>query len=97
MYRFVDKNTLFDYIEPEAKGEYPLHLRVVRVKIKKGVYENLITILPKEEFDLAELRILYYLRRNILYELSCKESKPLFENSNMQQEPPISIANLPNM
>ncbi len=73
LYRFVDKNTLFDYIEPGAKGEYPLHLRVVRVKIKEGVYENLITNLPKEEFDLVELRILYYLRWGI--ETSFRELK----------------------
>ena len=73
LYRYVDKNTLFDYIEPGARGEYQLHLRAVRVEIKEGGYENLITNLPKSEFDLEELRILYYLRWGI--ETSFRELK----------------------
>lgn len=73
LYRYVDKNTLFDYIEPGASGEYHLHLRVVRVKIKEGVYENLITNLPEDEFDIHELRILYYIRWGI--ETSFRELK----------------------
>lgn len=73
LYRYVDKNTAFDYIEPGSKDEYPLSIRVVRIKIKDGVYENLVTNLPADEFDLSELRILYYLRWGL--ETSFRELK----------------------
>lgn len=72
-YRFVDKKTAFDYIEPGSSDEYHLQLRVVRVKIKDGVYENLITNLPPEEFSMEDLRILYYIRWGI--ETSFRELK----------------------
>lgn len=51
----------FDYIEPGSLEEYPLPLRVVRVKIKDGVYENLITNLPLEEFGINDLYVFYYI------------------------------------
>ncbi len=62
IYRYVDSKTGFDYIEPGSADEYHLRLRVVRVKIADGVYENLITNLPADEFDMDELRVLYYVR-----------------------------------
>ena len=62
IYRYVDSKTGFDYIEPGSPDEYSLRLRVVRVKIADGVYENLITNLPADEFDMDTLRILYYMR-----------------------------------
>ena len=65
LYRFVDPYTPFDYIEYGAYEEYPLTLRVVRVEISDGVYENLITNLPLEEFGLKELCDLYHLRWRI--------------------------------
>jgi len=61
-YRYVDRNTTFDYIEPGSCEEYALRLRVVRVKIVDGVYENLVTNLPEDEFDRNDLMVLYYLR-----------------------------------
>ena len=65
LYRFVDSYTAFDYIDYGAQDEFPLSLRVVRVKIPDGGYENLITNLPPEEFDLFELCDLYHLRWKI--------------------------------
>ena len=62
MYRYVGRNTKFDYMEPGSSDEYPLTLRVVRVKIADGTYENLITNLPAYEFDTKALRVLYYIR-----------------------------------
>ncbi len=62
LYRYVDSNTKFDYIEPGSPDEYPLRLRVARVQIADGVYENLITNLPASEFDMEALRTLYYIR-----------------------------------
>ena len=45
---------------PGSAEKYPLILRVVRVKIVDNSYENLVTILPVEEFD--ALWILYHIR-----------------------------------
>lgn len=73
LYRYVDKNTAFDYIKPGGKSEYPLNIRAVRIRIKEGVYENLVTNLPADEFDLTELRILYHLRWGL--ETSFRELK----------------------
>ena len=61
-YRYVDANTSFDFIEHGKQDEYGLHLRVVRIKIKDGVYENLITNLSPEEFYANDLKELYRLR-----------------------------------
>lgn len=61
-YRVVDCNTRYDYMPPGSGEEYPLTLRVVRVKIGDNSYENLITNLPADEFDMGALRILYYIR-----------------------------------
>lgn len=42
--------------------EYSLSLRIVRIEIAPGVYENLITNLPDIEFNMDELKELYHLR-----------------------------------
>jgi len=63
-YRYIDANTSFDFIEHGKRDEYELRLRVVRVKIKEGVYENLITNLPADEFSMNDLKELYRLRWN---------------------------------
>ena len=63
-YRYIDANTSFDFIEYGKRDEYELRLRVVRVKIKDGVYENLITNLPADEFSMNDLKELYRLRWN---------------------------------
>ena len=65
LYRFVDSQTPFDYIEYGTESEYMLTLRVVRVEISEGVYENLITNLTPEEFGLRKLCDLYHLRWSI--------------------------------
>ena len=63
-YRYVDANTSFDFIEHGKRDEYELHLRVVRIKIKDEIYENLITNLSPEEFSANDLKELYHLRWN---------------------------------
>lgn len=62
IYRYIDCNTKFDYMPPGASEEYPLSLRVVRVKLGDNNYENLITNLPEDEFDAKSLKALYYVR-----------------------------------
>lgn len=63
--RYIDLNTRFDFIDANAEGVYPMTLRVVRVKIPGGGYENLITNLPASEFGLPELCDLYHFRWKI--------------------------------
>lgn len=64
-YRFVDKNTPFDFIEYKSRDEFPMHLRVVRVQVDDNSYEFLITNLPAEKYGLAQLKILYWIRWKI--------------------------------
>lgn len=62
LYKCINADVAFDYIAPGEKAEYPLTLRIVRIKIKEDTYENLITNLPPEEFEPDDLRDLYTLR-----------------------------------
>ena len=50
-----------DFIS-ETSTEYLLSLRIVRIVIAPGIYENLITNLPDIEFDMDDLKELYHLR-----------------------------------
>lgn len=50
-----------DFIS-ETSTEYLLSLRIVRIEIAPGIYENLITNLPDIEFDMDDLKEFYHLR-----------------------------------
>lgn len=60
-YRYVCKDVPMDFIS-ETSTEYLLSLRIVRIEIAPGIYENLITNLPDIEFDMDDLKELYHLR-----------------------------------
>ena len=60
-YRYVCKEVPMDFIS-ETSTEYQLSLRIVRIEIAPGIYENLITNLPDIEFDMDDLKELYHLR-----------------------------------
>ena len=60
-YRYVCKDVPMDFIS-ETSTEYLLSLRIVRIVIAQGIYENLITNLPDIEFDMDDLKELYHLR-----------------------------------
>ena len=60
-YRYVCKDVPMDFIS-ETSTEYLLSLRIVRIEIAPGIYENLITNLPDTEFDMDDLKELYHLR-----------------------------------
>ena len=47
-----------DFIS-ETSTEYLLSLRIVRIEIAPGIYENLITNLPDIEFDMDDLKGVY--------------------------------------
>ena len=60
-YRFVCKSVDMDYLS-DAKPEYELSLRIVRIELSNGCFENLITNLPDLEFDIESFKALYHLR-----------------------------------
>lgn len=62
-YRFVCQDVPMDYLTQE-KTEYPLSLRIIRIELSDGCYENLITNLPDLDFDMDDFKDLYHLRWN---------------------------------
>lgn len=72
LYKYVCANIDFDYISKE-NPEYTMLLRVVRFKLSNGIYENIITNLPENEFPPDQIKTLYNLRWNI--ELSFRDLK----------------------
>ena len=64
-YRFISSSTQFDFLKHGKSGEIPLTVRIVRVKIKEGVYEYLATNLGRAEFPLLALKEIYRLRWGI--------------------------------
>jgi hypothetical protein len=64
-YRHISSNVAFDYIERGSDAEYPLFLRVVRVEVADGVYENLITNIPANDVPADTLKHWYNLRWGI--------------------------------
>lgn len=63
LYRYICKTVFFDFIT-ESSPEYRMRLRVVRFQIAEGVYENVITNLPEDEFSSEQIRHIYHLRWN---------------------------------
>ena len=63
--RFVDHATSFDYLEYGADDTYDISFRVVRIKISDDTYECLVTNLPCKEFDMQQLKLLYFARWSI--------------------------------
>ena len=63
-YRFVSAHTRFDYLGG-AGSSYRLRLRVVRLDVGGGRFENLATSLPREAFGPEELGGIYALRWGI--------------------------------
>jgi len=64
-YRFVSKDVAFDYIEHDSGDEYHFSLRIVRVEVADGVFENLVSNLPFDEVSADELKKWYNLRWGI--------------------------------
>lgn len=60
----------FDFLPNTSKKKdpmctYRLKFRIVRVKLRPGIYEILITNLDREEYPLSELKKLYHMRWDI--------------------------------
>ena len=83
-YRYISQEVTFDYIESGSDNEYPLSLRIVRVEVADGIFENMITNLPVDEFPDREIKDLYHLRWGI--ETSFRDLKHTIGTTNFHSK-----------
>ncbi len=62
-YRYICSKVPIDYLTDDIR-EYGISLRIIRVEISPGSFENLITNLPDHEFDMDDFREPCHLRWN---------------------------------
>ncbi len=73
-YRHIYPDMPFDYLPKNGNGEvYPMHFRMVRVRLSNGVTETLVTNLSRATFPPEALKKLYKMRWGI--ETSFRELK----------------------
>ena len=60
-YRYIYQNAPMDYLN-DQRTEYDLALRLLRIQLDDGSYENIATNLPEEEFKAEDFKALYHLR-----------------------------------
>ena len=77
-YRYICADVPMDYLT-DNRCKYDISLRIIRFETAPGVFVNLITNLPDNEFDIDDFRELYHLRwsqenayRDIKYPLCLK-------------------------
>ena len=88
LYRFICKKVSFDFIT-DSHPEYHMRLRVVRFQIADGVYENIITNLPSDEFSLEQIKHIYHLRWS--QETSFRDLKHTIGTANFHSKSPQYI------
>ena len=88
-YRYVSSEVQFDFIKPGSSDEYPLSLRIVRFQVAEGVFENVITNLPADQFPPDEIKRLYNSRWGI--ETSFRDLKHTIGAKNLHSKKPIYI------
>lgn len=69
-FRFLPRNSTFDYLPTENRKHdpvlfYDLSFRLVRIRLSDDSFELLLTNLPKDDFPMNELKSLYHLRWGI--------------------------------
>lgn len=89
LYRYICKEVPFDFIT-DSHPEYHMQLRVVRFQIAQGVYENIITNLPSDEFSLEQVKYIYHLRWG--QETSFRDLKHTIGTANFHSKSPKYIA-----
>lgn len=87
-YRYVCGAVPFDFLT-DSIPEYHMRLRVVRFQIKEGVYENIITNLPEDEFPADDIKGIYGLRWGI--ETSFRDLKQTLGTVNFHSKSPEYI------
>lgn len=65
LYKFLPKNSNFDYLELKSSEFYDMSFRVVRFKISDNSYETVITNLNSNEFSPSDLTELCHMRWGI--------------------------------
>ncbi len=88
LYRYICKAIPFDFIT-DSCPEYPMRLRVVRFQIAEGIYENIITNLPSDEFPLEQIKHIYHLRWG--QETSFRDLKHTIGTANFHSKSPEYI------
>lgn len=83
-YKFLPKNSRFDYLAHENKGTYSINFRIVRFPISEDKYEVLVTNLEEDEFSVKELKEIYHMRWGI--ETSFRELKYTIGLSNFHSK-----------
>lgn len=83
-YRHICKAVPFDYIEHSSNDEYPMSLRIVRFETAEGIFQNIITNLPADEFTDEELKQLYHMRWSI--ETSFRDLKHTIGTTNFHSK-----------
>lgn len=83
-YRYICKSVSFDYIGNGLQDEYRMKLRIVRFEVADGIFENIITSLPVQEFSSEELLELYGLRWKI--EVSFRDLKHTINTLNFHSK-----------
>ncbi len=84
-YRYICKNIVFDYLNPaDISDEYLLKLRIVRVEVSDGVFENIITTLSEEDFTPDDIKYCYNLRWGI--ETSFRDLKHTIGATNLHSK-----------
>ncbi len=78
----------FDFIT-DSCPEYRMQLRVLRFQIAEGVFENLITNLPSDEFSLEQIKHIYHLRWG--QETSFRDLKHTIGTTNFHSKSPEYI------
>lgn len=73
IYKFLPKNSTFDYLDLHEHKFYPISFRVVRFKISEQAYETVLTNLDSSEFPPSTIKELYRMRWGI--ETSFRELK----------------------
>lgn len=88
-YRIISSSTAFDFLEPGARDEIPVTLRVVRFQLKEGVFENIITDLPVEDFPPERIKWIYWKRWGI--ETSFRDLKGVLTLEQFRSKKPELI------
>lgn len=87
-YRYICRAVPFDFIT-DSRPEYRMRLRVVRFRIAEGVYENVITNLPSDEFSPEQIKHIYHLRWG--RETSFRDLKHTIGTANFHSKSPQYI------
>lgn len=91
-YKYVTKQSRFDFIENSKSPDYEMTIRFVRFKITEDTYESIATSLPEELFSSEDLKEIYRQRwaietgfREIKYILGLRAVHSKQENSILQE------------